>query len=322
MHIEFDVVMHSIPSSGWGNVFQIQQASSSHGLRMPGLWVHDTADNAGGSHEGWYLQFEDDKDPSLGDEPLVAGKNYHFEMDWTQSAVFVKINGKTVWDGSISSHKNYASLNVYVSCPQYTVDATVSNIVISTDLSCWVTGYECASYEVCGEDGECGRDCSAFQIDDYLLQCSAEFEGNEADISGLQNDVSTINTKIENVEKTINTKIENVEADLSGKATAISTINTEIQSIKTALDSKADTSSIQELKDSIKDIQLHLHQLSGDSAHTAAGMVDEGMAADSMMTLTAKDMAIVALLAVNLVIIATLCVVCRAGSGGKYVYGQ
>merc|ERR1712224_425704 len=62
MHFEFDVVMHSIQSSGWGNVFQIQETSNNHGLRMPGLWVHDTADNAGGSHEGWYLQFEDDTD--------------------------------------------------------------------------------------------------------------------------------------------------------------------------------------------------------------------------------------------------------------------
>jgi len=291
MHFEFDVVMHSIPSSGWGNVFQIQETSESDGLRMPGLWVHDTADNAGGSNEGWWLQFEDDTDTSLGDEPLVVGKNYHFEMDWTQSAIFVKINGKTVWDASTSSHTNYDSLSVYVSDPNImleTADATVSNIVISTDLSCWVTGYECAddekcldngdcvqcivdsdceSYDVCGEDGQCGRNCAAFQIDDYLLQCSAEFEGSAADIAGLQSDVSGIHTKIESIE-------------------------------------------------------LHLQQLIGDSAHTVAGMVDEGMAADSMMTLTAKDMAIVALLAVNLVIIATLCVVCRAGSGGKYVYGQ
>merc|ERR1719249_75358 len=120
MHFEFDVVMHSIPSSGWGNVFQIQETSDRHGLRMPGLWVHDTADNAGGSYEGWWLQFEDDTDSSLGDEPLVAGKNYHFEMDWTQSAIFVKINGETVWDAPTSSHTNYDSLSVYVSDPDYT----------------------------------------------------------------------------------------------------------------------------------------------------------------------------------------------------------
>merc|ERR1719474_2405967 len=106
--------------------------------------MHDQADNAGATYEGWYLQFQSDADFSLGDEPVVAGKSYHFEMDWTQSAIFVKINGKTVWDASTSSHRNYDSLNVYVSAPQHTAeaDATVSNIVISTDLSCWVTGYE------------------------------------------------------------------------------------------------------------------------------------------------------------------------------------
>jgi len=76
---------------------------------------------------------------------------------------------------------------------------------------------------------------------------------------------------------------------------------------------------IQDLRELIQDIHGHFAH---SSAHSVAGMVDEGMTADSMMTLTAKDMAIVALLAVNLVIIATLCVVCRTGSGGKYVYGQ
>ena len=84
-----------------------------------------------------------------------------------------------------------------------------------TDLSCWVTGYECAedemcrdngdcgecsndsdceSYEVCGDDGDCGRDCSAFQIDDYLMDCSVEFGGNENDIASLQSNISEIDT--------------------------------------------------------------------------------------------------------------------------------
>ena len=39
-------------------------------------------------------------------------------------------------------------------------------------------------------------------------------------------------------------------------------------------------------------------------------------------TLTGKDMTIIALLMVNLVIMATLFVVCRTGSGGKYVFEQ
>merc|ERR1719474_711861 len=94
--------------------------------------MHDQADNAGATYEGWYLQFQSDADFSLGDEPVVAGKSYHFEMDWTQTAIFVKINGKTVWDASTATHTNYDSLNVYVSNPSYTAHATVSNFVIST----------------------------------------------------------------------------------------------------------------------------------------------------------------------------------------------
>merc|ERR1719249_324832 len=119
MHYEFDVVMHSIPSSsGLSSVFSIHETMATAGFPYPGLFVHETAGTAGGAY-GWALQFEVVFSP-LGDEPLVAGKNYHFEMDWTQSAIFVKINGETVWDAPTSSHTNYDSLSVYVSDPDYT----------------------------------------------------------------------------------------------------------------------------------------------------------------------------------------------------------
>jgi len=259
-------------------------------------------------------------------------------MEWTQSHIVVQINGNTVWNNSAAAHSTSDAETVYMSHSSWTAaDVTITNFVISTDLiNCWTlnSGNGCESYEVCGDDGVCGRDCDTFQIDDYLLQCSAEFEGNENEIAGLQSDISGINTKIDNIEDDLSTKdteISAIETALDGKADS-STTDASIQTIETALDGKADSSttdalevSIQELQDSIADIELHLHQISGYSAQSVPGMVDgtTPLDTDSMKwTLTGKDMTIIALLMVNLVIMATLFVVCRTGSGGKYVFEQ
>lgn len=79
---------------------------------------------------------------------------------------------------------------------------------------------------------------------------------------------------------------------------------------------------IQDLKDLTQEIHSHFAH---DSAHTVAGITDRAVQMDTdpmRWTLNGKDMMIIALLAVNLVIITTLFVVCRTGSGGKCVYGQ
>merc|ERR1719233_598591 len=104
MHIEFDINLHSVPTSGFYNVFCVGNVFQASTSNNPSLWIHDTADNNGGTYEGWYLLFGIDHDLSLGDEPLVAGKSYHFEMEWTQSHIVVQINGKTVWDGAAEAH--------------------------------------------------------------------------------------------------------------------------------------------------------------------------------------------------------------------------
>jgi len=278
MHFEMDITVHSIPSSNWVNVFRI---GSNY---QPSLWIHDTADNDGGSYEGWNLRFQNDDDTSLGDEPLVVNGSYHFEMDWTQSHIWVKINNRTVWDKAASTHTNFDSKEIWISSNGWAAaDVTITNFVVSTDLSCWATGYECETYEVCLEDGECSRNCDALQIDDYLNECSAEFAGTENDISVLQEEVNVLQ-------------------------------GYDIPDMKDRIEAR------------IEDIELHLHQLSGyTAARAVTGGIDgaaELNSGSNLWTLTGKDLAIIGLLAVNLVTVASLCAVCKTGSGGKYGYAN
>ena len=342
MHFEFDLELHSVPSSGWVNVFALD-SGSGNARWMPSLWIHDQSDNEGASYEGWNMRFEDDYDHSLGDA-VLAGESYHFEMDWTQSWILVKINGETVWDKATNAHTNYDSMNIHMSHESYSV-CCIENSKLQTlynvlwfmitgrgwhdnkfrhflwyfvlsfccplllcmvrfvclqtiDLSCYVSGYECTeSYEVCGEDGQCGRNCDALQIDDYLLQCSAEFDGNENDIANLQSDISRIDIKI-----------DSIESEMGTKETSISNLSDDIE----------------ELRDSIEAIELHLHQLSGYSAQYVPGMVD-GTATDTdsmEWTVTGKDWAIMALMGSNLAICGAAFIVYRRKSEGKVVFRE
>jgi len=280
MHIEMDITVHSIPttSTDWAHVFAIGPDWQTS------LWIHPTAGDAGSSKQGWYLRFQNNQDQSLGDEPLVENTNYHFEMDFTQSRIWVTINDRNVWDKSANSHRNEASTAIWMSHGGWAAaDVTITNFVVSTDLSCWATGYECETYEVCLEDGECSRNCDALQIDDYLNECSAEFAGTENDISVLQEEVNVLQ-------------------------------GYDIPDMKDRIEAR------------IEDIELHLHQLSGyTAARAVTGGIDgaaELNSGSNLWTLTGKDLAIIGLLAVNLVTVASLCAVCKTGSGGKYEYAN
>jgi len=158
MHLEFDVTVNSVPEKiegddGWREVFSV-----AGGKWSPSLHFHETSDDEGGQFEGWALTFQDDYDWSLG-VAVVAGECYHFELDWTQSYIFVKINGVIVWDKpDAATHDTWESQDIFMcwgpnSFPP--ADVTVSNFIISDDISCWVAGFECPNGEVCGAGGAC-----------------------------------------------------------------------------------------------------------------------------------------------------------------------
>merc|ERR1719168_572956 len=72
----------------------------------------------------------------------------------------------------------------YASSPWYpAADVTLSNIRV------WA-GDEPTTTSA-------AKDCSAFHIDDFLTDCSAEFESHDTDIQGLQDDVSSVTVMAE-----------------------------------------------------------------------------------------------------------------------------
>jgi len=291
MHFEMDLIVHSFPTSGWMNVFCI---GSQY---MPSLWIHHTSDDDGGSYEGWWLRFQNNQDQSLGDEPLVVNKQYHFEMDWTQSYIWVRINNRTVWDKAASSHTNYASKEIWISHNSWTAaDVTITNFVVSTDLSCWATGYECGDHLECYDDGTCGRDCEEFPVDEWLLDCSDEYDQTGATIGTMQADIEAINSEL----GIINSTTHSIQAD-------IGTLNSTTDSLQEAIDA----------------INNRLDRVALPSAaHAAPAMVDGVGQLEPQWTIDGKDLAIAGLFAVNLVIVAALVIACKTGSRGKYVYSN
>merc|ERR1719273_646719 len=119
-----DVVIHSFPSSGWQNFFH---TGSSDGIRWPGIWLHPTS--GGGSYAGFRLHCPGV--PNSVGSALNLEQTYHIVIEYTQSWLYVEIDGTSVYDASHQSHTNYDSMTVYGSDPWYTAaDVTVSNVII------------------------------------------------------------------------------------------------------------------------------------------------------------------------------------------------
>ena len=87
MHFEMDITIHSIPSSGWANVFHATPSGSNCcnvGDRMPGIWLDPRSgtnaflvvwDSNGNGNFHFWTHNEADS--------LVEGETYHLEIDVT-----------------------------------------------------------------------------------------------------------------------------------------------------------------------------------------------------------------------------------------------
>eukprot|EP01084_Bolivina_argentea_P130334 230072_1 len=71
---------------------------------------------------------------------------------------------------------------------------------------------ECGDEEIC-DAGECVRDCSVFAIDDFLNDCSTEFNSQNDAIDNLQSQISENDNDI----STLNGNLATATADLQGK---------------------------------------------------------------------------------------------------------
>jgi len=306
MHFDMDVTINSLPSGDWASVFQ---CGTSNDDRYPGIFVNDNSGREGHAQEGFYVVVSGGGAHATGDA-LAAGQTYHVDVDYTQNWWVVRVDGETVVSVSKSAHSTRDSVPCYVSANflHGNADVLIENLVVSTDIGCYFTGFECDDHLVCQDDGECGRDCAEFPVDEWLLDCSAEFGENENDIATLQSSIVAINGDIDTIQNTLSSKADNATTT----------------ALQASVDGKADTATTDALQAAIDAINSRLDKLTL-SAHSVPAMVDGAahLDTDSMKwTLTGKDIAIIALLAVNLLIMVTLFVVCRTGSGGKYVYGQ
>eukprot|EP01084_Bolivina_argentea_P058744 107245_1 len=100
----------------------------------------------------------------------------------------------------------------------------------------------CATHLVC-VNGACQRDCNAFKIDDFLVDCSSEFAGNENDILTLQSNITRINTRLDAISagiattvSGINQKLDELEDDIDINEANISRLEIGVIGIKIRLD--------------------------------------------------------------------------------------
>jgi len=194
MHFEMDAVVNSFPSSTWENFFHCGSADS---IRMPGIWLHPSSNTNG-------FRMHVPSEPGWVGGALVIGETYHIEIDYTQSLLSVTINGESVYSAAKSQHTTYDSMIVYGSDPWYgAADVTVSNLVI------W-SGDEPTTTES-------PTDCSAVHIDEFLVDCSTEFSGHDADIVDLQEDVLALKVAVSDLANSTTTSeaIEAINAELA-----------------------------------------------------------------------------------------------------------
>jgi len=146
----------------------------------------------------------------------------------------------------------------------------------------------CDDQMVCNtETGECETNCDILHIDDFLLDCSVEWDSNTASSTALAASIDT---------NTVN--IATVTASAASNA--------------------ANIAAIQQVLDRLED---------AFGAHSAIGAVDVPTAADlvddsswSTMSLSGKDVVMVGMLAVNAVLITSMAVVCCRKQRGLQKY--
>lgn len=328
MHIEMDVLIHSFPS-GWASVFHC--TPSGNYPRVPGIWLHPSSDDGMGFH----LKFSNNAGDNYGADTggnFVAGQTYHTEIDITQGTHKVTINGEVVIDEVVQDHATYENVICYASDPWYTAaDVTLSNIIIAnmdkvpteepsseptkepTTSPTAEPTTEPSTAPTHEPTQDPVRDCSALHIDEYLQDCSSEFDGHSVDIAILQGNVSTLDGAIDTLDATISSHgaaflalEESVDELMNTTATAdaaIVQINAELQSIMEQLDKLGD------------------YPASASSVGVGNLGWFEQTAGGSTTVWSAKDLTIGVLVLVNLVTIAILAVVCFKGSAGKVQYG-
>ena len=208
----------------------------------------------------------------------------------------------------------------------------------------------CDDQLVCNtETGECERDCDILHIDDFLLQCSAEWDSNTASNTAMASSITTNTANIATVTASAATNADDIatntasaESNAQAITTATNLTNTNAAAIATntgdiaTVTGSANTNSagltamgtrMDSVESRLSAIELTLSRLAIVSAHSSIGDVDVSTAADleddgswTAMTLNGKDVVIVGMLAVNAVLLTSMAVVCCRKQRGQQKY--
>jgi len=180
-------------------------------------------------------------------------------------------------------------------------------------IDCTTAG--CDDQLVCNtETGECERDCDILHIDDFLLDCSAEWDSNTASNTAMASSITTNTANIATVNASAATNaddIATVNGSVNTNSAGLTAMGTRLESVESRLSA----------------IELTLSRMAILSAHSSIGDMDVSTAADleddgswTAMTLNGKDVVIVGMLAVNAVLITSMAVVCCRKQRGQQKY--
>jgi len=286
MHYEMDIEIHSFENTGSTSYMNIIHASAtggqccSPGDRVPAIQLHDT----NSAKNGFKVRFISD-DGTQGDWTKVGlevGEIYHLEIDVTQSWMTVHQDGVTVYSAAKGNHQNYEDVPVYASLDHHgAADVTISNLIIAHGSSMPVMN----AIEIRNVDGE---------------------------VTALEGTVSTVSGSVTALEGTVST--------VSGSVTALQGTVTGLEGSLSTLQDDVD-----DLKETMEAMMNAIKSNMGFSAVAVNGNYEGLEAAKAggsaaTMVLTAKDLAIIGLAAVNLMIMVFFAVNCKRSSA-KVRYG-
>jgi len=187
-----------------------------------------------------------------------------------------------------------------------TMDPTADPTMEPTEFHCATHG--CDELTVCDEvTGECIRDCDVLHIDEFLTDCSLEWDSRATTINTLSSDIAT-NTE----------GIASNDADIATNAANIAAV------VGTASSNDADIATLETRMNSVEsklvDIQLALDKMGVFAAEAAVGNVEGLRATDSVQnvawTLNGKDVIVAMMAAINIVLITAMAVMCCRKQGG------
>jgi len=236
-----------------------------------------------------------------------------------------------------------------------TVCATVYFLYATDPTHCATAG--CDDQLLCNtETGECERDCDVLHIDDFLLDCSAEWDSIAASSSAMAASIATVTASAATNAAAIATNAASIATNTAGVTTVTASVNISAAAIATntagiatvtgsaARNSAAISSNTADIatnaasitaletegnsvESRLSAIESTLSRMAIVSAHSSMVDVDAMTAADSAeggswtaVSLSGKDTAIVSLLAVNAVLMTSMAIVCGRKQRGVRKY--